>query len=110
MMAIISIIFESNQIEHIKEASNITWLIVLYMVFGASFSAHGLWCYLLTKVSIDKLAPTTLLVPLFGVIAGVLILDEKLSSPMILGGVIMIIGVAIILVRKPKTVESPIDS
>lgn len=50
--------------------------------------------------------PFTLLVPVLGIIFGILFLDEKLNWQLILGGLITIAGVAIIVLRGSKSVTA----
>ena len=109
MTAIISLFTETRQLESIASASNTIWLLMIYMVIAVSIGAHGLWCYLLSRMSIGHLAPTTLMVPLFGVLGGVMFLGELFSLQIAIGGTLIIIGVAIILLRRPKTVVVDID-
>jgi O-acetylserine/cysteine efflux transporter len=48
--------------------------------------------------------PFTLLVPVFGVLSGVVFFDDRLTLPMLIGGLGTILGVAIIVVRRPRVV------
>ena len=107
--AVVALLFESNQLDSIAHASATSWMVLLYMVVGASFGAHALWYYLISKVRVEELAPTTLMVPFFGVMGGVLLLNEPLSFEMVVGGIILIVGVAVVLIRRPKMLEKDID-
>ena len=51
--------------------------------------------------------PFMLLVPLIGVISAVLFLNEPMSVRLIMGGALTVLGVAIIIVRRPETAEQP---
>jgi O-acetylserine/cysteine efflux transporter len=54
------------------------------------------------RYSVNQVMPFTLLVPLFGVLSGVVFFGDQLSWPMIIGGVGTILGVAIITIRRPR--------
>jgi O-acetylserine/cysteine efflux transporter len=100
---ILALIFEENHFQTLANADSASWLVVGYMVVVASFGAHAMWYYLIDKVPMDQLAPTTLLIPLFSVIGGVLLLDEHVSVETLIGGAIITLGVAVVLIRRPKT-------
>ena len=71
---------------------------VLVVVVG-----YGVWTWLLRQYEINQAMPITLLVPLVGVLSGVVFLGESLTLPLILGGLLTIVGVGIILIRRPRT-------
>jgi len=78
--------------------SNIALLInALTATFNTS-----LWGYLLKKYSVNRVVPYSLLSPIAGVLASILLLDESLTLAIIIGGVITIIGVAIITLENLK--------
>jgi O-acetylserine/cysteine efflux transporter len=54
------------------------------------------------KYTINQTMPFTLLVPLVGVLSGVLVLGEPVSLTIVIGGVATLGGVAIIVLRRPK--------
>jgi O-acetylserine/cysteine efflux transporter len=54
------------------------------------------------RYSVNQVMPFTLLVPVFGVLSGVVFYDDRLTLPMLIGGVGTILGVAIITIRRPK--------
>ena len=48
----ISLIFENNHLQMVKDSSLSNWISLLYTVFLASIIAHGIWGYLMTTQSI----------------------------------------------------------
>lgn len=109
MMALLSFLFESNQWQMVQTADSRVWFSIVYMAIFASIMAHGLWYYLLTNNPIERVAPVILLVPLFGVLGGLVILDEVFTMATLWGMVLMTAGVGMIVLRRPKTVETDID-
>lgn len=105
MLFITSLVFETGQIEQI---SYVPWLVVLAISFSALIStvvAYGLWYHLLTQCDVSRIAPFNLLVPLFGIGVGQIFYPEHLPVQIIIGGVITLMGVAIIVLRRPRLAE-----
>lgn len=48
--------------------------------------------------------PFMLLVPVFGVLAGAIVLGEPLSPGLVVGGLVTILGVGTIILRRPGLV------
>ncbi len=86
--------------DHLAAAANAQWQAwagIAYMALGATIIGQGFWYRLLARYETNKVMPFTLLVPVLGVLFGVLLLDEVLSLQMVGGGLVTIAGVAIIL-------------
>ena len=80
---------------------------ILYMAVFVSVVSHGLWYMLLHRYPINVAAPFALLTPVFGVLFGVLILDEAFTWFTLAGGLITLAGVAIITIRRPAQAMPP---
>jgi O-acetylserine/cysteine efflux transporter len=74
--------------------------VLAYQILLGS-GAMMLWKNLLGRCPMNRLVPLTLLQPLFGVSAGMLIFAEQLSPLMLLGGGITMLGVGLIVVQRP---------
>jgi O-acetylserine/cysteine efflux transporter len=73
-----------------------------YVLFSALFSSligHAGIAYLLQRYPVTTIAPVTLLSPLLAVGFSVWLLDNPLTPLMILGGLVTLVGVAIITLR-----------
>jgi O-acetylserine/cysteine efflux transporter len=99
-MALLSYLFETGQIEAIKNASMESWIAILHMGIIVSIVGHGLWYQLVPKYQTNQTMPFTLLIPVFGVSFGVVLLGETLSWYILAGGLVTIAGVAIIVFRR----------
>jgi len=106
----LSLLFESNQIEIILSLSWAYWLGLFYLGLAVSVVAHGLWYYLMQHYPIQLIAPFTLLVPVFGVIGGILFLKEPLTIEIIIGTTMMLAGLAVVHIRRPETLQTDIDA
>ena len=97
-----SFIFETGQLEAIKSAGWIVWAAVVYLGLVMTALGYGMWYSLVRNHPVAKVAPFLLLLPVFSMLGGVLFLGEHLTLYTILGGTIIIGGVAFItLERKP---------
>jgi len=103
-LALLSWLLEDGQIGQIRNASWLGWACLLYMAGLATILAYSFWYPLLKHYDLNQTVPYTLLVPVFGVVSGVLVLGEPLEWRITLGGLLTVGGIAVILFRRPKTV------
>ncbi len=98
----ISYLFENGQMELIRNTPlNIAWS-VAYTAFISTIVGYGLWYYLMARYQMTQVAPFSLLVPVFSIAFGNLFFSEMLPMQTLFGGAIAIIGVAVIIIRRPK--------
>ncbi|MBN8520854.1 MAG: EamA family transporter [Alphaproteobacteria bacterium] len=70
-----------------------------YQVFAISLG-HMLWQKLLEKHPVSQVIPWCLLIPVFGVMGGILMLDETFTWNILVGGMMTLAGVGIVMVRR----------
>jgi O-acetylserine/cysteine efflux transporter len=99
-LALLSVIFEDHQIASLAAADGQVWLALLYTVIAASIIAHSLWAGLVRRHELSRIVPFALLAPVISVICATLFLGEPLTPLKIAGGIVTMIGVAIIQVRQ----------
>ncbi len=104
MMVPFSFWLEENQLEAVLTADLYSIGSLLYICLTSIF-AHSLWGYLLARNPIEAIAPLTLFVPVIGVFAGILLLGEVVTESIIWGTILMIIGVAFVVIRRPNIVD-----
>ncbi|MDH2391677.1 EamA family transporter [Streptomyces sp. HNM0663] len=68
---------------------------VVYVAWGATVFGFGAWGYLLRRYQASSVAPYSLLVPVFGMSAAALVLDESVSPLGWAAAVLLIAGVAV---------------
>ena len=75
-----SLIFEGENliINSITQASIIGWSVVLWQTIGNTLIGYGLWNYLLKRYSASAVTPWALMVPVFGMAASAIFLDEPM--------------------------------
>ncbi|WP_245539457.1 DMT family transporter [Thiofilum flexile] len=69
---------------------------LLFQVIIVSFFSYLAWFALLKKYIVSQLGVFSFMTPLFGVIAGVLILNEPLEANFIFGALLVIIGILLV--------------
>jgi O-acetylserine/cysteine efflux transporter len=97
----------------IHSLSHLSWKTLgslLFIAYGSTWLAYGLWNHLLRIYSISMVIPFTLLVPFFGIISGHILFNEPIqnwkiqATWLILGGLIInILGSRFMLRRQQKT-------
>jgi len=106
-LLVISLIFEDNHIAAIRSADWVVWGAVIYLGLIMTALGYAFWYSLIRRHPVSLVAPFLLLLPVFIVCGGVLFLGESLTSLILLGGVVVIAGVAFILFeRAPAVAEA----
>lgn len=103
-MLIASLIIEDGQWQAITTASLVDWSIIFYLAFIMTVIGYSVWYHLLSSVDVSQVSPFLMLLPITSIIAGMVLLDEKLTLSMIIGGIMIMMGVASTLInwRWPK--------
>ncbi|MDT8421367.1 MAG: EamA family transporter [Desulfuromonadales bacterium] len=112
-LLLVSMFLETGQLAALQNASLTAWGALAYIVLMATITGYGLWYYLVGKHDVTKVVPFNLLVPVIGVLSGVLLMGDELKLAQMTGGFVTLIGVAIIQLRwrvRSKTSELPARS
>ena len=96
---IMSAIFETGQIMAIQNANHTVWLTVIYLGLVMTCFGYYLWNTLIRRHDVGTVAPFLLLLPLFSLMGGMLFLGEEPTADKLLGGVVILLGVAIITIN-----------
>ncbi|MCP4318962.1 MAG: EamA family transporter [Hyphomicrobiales bacterium] len=99
---VMSLIFEGNHLASIKSADWFVWSAVLYLGLIMTVVGYGMWYSLVRKHPVSVVAPFLLMLPVFSVAGGVLFLDERLTTQVMIGGAVVISGVGFILFERPR--------
>lgn len=98
---LLTLIFQPEEFGRALEAGWIGWGAIFYTAFGASLIGHVGMYYLLQRYEVSLVSPITLLAPVFGVFFGVTIWGDELSTRIVIGGAMTLIGVLAIALRRP---------
>lgn len=82
-----------------------TWIALLVLSVVSWGLAMVLWMYLLTRLDVSQASVSVYLLPFFGVLISSLTLKERITSTMILGGAVTLVGT--ILVTSTETTSGP---
>ncbi|BCJ45463.1 EamA family transporter [Actinoplanes ianthinogenes] len=83
-------------------------LALLYIALLATLAGFGAWGYLIRKHGAATVAPFSMLVPFFGIASAALILGEPVHAIDVAGGVLVVGGVLLGLVRSRPAVHEPL--
>jgi len=92
-----SVILERNQMSQLAAASVGDWVGLVTIALAGFAGGYILWYKLLVRNRIDQLLPFTLLMPPIGVATGVLWFGEPLRSSLLAGGMVILLGLAIVV-------------
>jgi O-acetylserine/cysteine efflux transporter len=106
LILIFSVIFESGQLAAIRNAHWDAWGALAFNILGASLLAHTGYFYLVHKYPVTSVSPLTVLSPLFGVLFGVTLLGDQLTTRIVVGGAMTLIGVFIIALRETQIADT----
>lgn len=101
-LLVATLVLESNHIELLETMPMTAGVAILYSAIISTIVAYGLWYHLLRLYPVSQVTPFSLLIPFIGIGLAVTMLGETLSADMILGACVTMVGVAMIVFRKPK--------
>ncbi len=100
-MLVGSFLFEDGQWEALTHATWIGWGSVAYLGLIMTVAGYGVWFTVLRRNPVSHVMPVLLLLPVFTIAFSVLLLGERPSMGVLLGGVVVLTGVAMIVFAKP---------
>ena len=107
ILSCFSLLFESDHIAKITQASWSAWAGLFYTAFCANLIAYGLFYYLLRFYEVSLLALLLTLVPVFAVILGVQIYGDILTERIMIGGLTILLGTLVIIERNKEKKQIP---
>lgn len=96
---LLSAIFERGQMAALASAGWAGWGAVAYTALVSSLVAYSLWYRLIARLPMNQVVPFTLLAPVISVVAGVGLLGDPFGWHKMAGGVLTVLGVALIQLR-----------
>jgi len=98
----LSFVFENGQGLAVATAGWMQWGAVVYLGLVMTAFGYGLWNTLLRRHPVSVVVPFLLLMPVFSIAGAIVFLGETLTRNVVLGGLVVLAGVAIILAERPK--------
>ena len=110
-VAIASWVLERGQIEAIMHASLRGWGTVFFLALGGTIIGWGGISYLLKRYPVSRVTPIALAIPVVGISAAVILLDEPLTYLRLVAALLTVIGVAIVMFAPARrTTAPPVES
>ena len=101
ILILLSNLLDGNSIQYIESASIKSWLIALYLGFFMQPVTYGCFYYVLKKNPLYRVLPiVTMGIPLTGLLAAILLLNENPTTELYIGGLIILLGVILIVYTK----------
>jgi O-acetylserine/cysteine efflux transporter len=106
---IASLLLERDQLSQLASAGVGDWVGLVILALVGFAGGYILWYHLLVRNRIDQLLPFTLLMPPIGVATGVLWFEEPLRSSLIAGGMVILLGLAVVVwpTRRRAVAQGP---
>ncbi len=102
-LLLMSLLLEQGQMEALRSAGWFDFALPVYSAIGASLVGHGIVYYLLTRYPVSLITPLLLLAPVLAVLLGVLFWGDQPTWKLLLGGLMTLIGVAVVTTKTPKS-------
>jgi O-acetylserine/cysteine efflux transporter len=106
----LSVVFESGQWSALRSLTPLGIGTILYTSLIASLLCFGFWAFLVQHYSPNRVAPFSLLVPIFGLLFSVILLEDSLSQVEIIGAALVFSGLCLTILtphRKQSTSSYP---
>ncbi len=94
---------EEGQVESLRNVDLTGAAAVLYSALLASLFAHTAYFAMVHRYPMSRVAPLTVMAPIFSVAFAILFLGDVLDWRMVIGGVMTLSGVAVIVMRESKS-------
>jgi O-acetylserine/cysteine efflux transporter len=101
---VMSAFFETGQLQAIQSAGWVVWSTVAYLGLIMTALGYYMWYTLIRRIPVSEAAPYLLTLPLFSMAGGRFFLGEIATIQTLLGGGIIISGIALIVFEPIKKV------
>ena len=111
-LTLLAIVFESPSLEMLQGIPLVDYWTPVYSAVGATIIGHGSFYWLLQRYPISQVSPFITLSTLFAIGFGVLLLADQLTTRILVGGALTLIGVTVIARRNaakdtPSSIRVP---
>ncbi|MBS0374872.1 MAG: DMT family transporter [Proteobacteria bacterium] len=93
---------EAGQGAAVATAGAREWAALGYTALGSSLIAHTGYYWLISRYPVTAVSPLTTLSPVVSVALGVWLLDDAITTRLVVGGLLTLVGVTIIARRDPN--------
>ena len=105
-MLLASLLLDGNPLPVIAEAPVSAWLTVLYLGLVMTVIGYSAWYYVLARYPVPVVMPLLLLLPVAAILGAVSWLGEVPDSMVLVGGAVVIAGVAMVIIEPAQLLAS----
>ena len=95
-LALATLVVESGQWQSVMTAGWVEWSMLAFVGVVGFYLAYLCWYTLLNQTRMDEAAPFILLMPVVGIVTAYFLLGETISFAQVLGGAVILFGLAIV--------------
>jgi O-acetylserine/cysteine efflux transporter len=99
-MIAMSLLFEHGQLHTLGDVPPSAWAAVPAITLVGFAAPYAIWYWLLMRHRVDELLPFVLLMPIVSIVVATTQLGEPLPPTLLVGGAILIAGLAVIVFRR----------
>jgi len=101
-----ALLFEHDRIASLTAVPPVAWAAVFGIAIFGFALPYAIWYWLLMRHRVDELTPFLLLMPVFGVLVAAYQLHEPLPTTLLVGGAVIILGLAVIVIKRRQPAAS----
>jgi O-acetylserine/cysteine efflux transporter len=105
-LLIVSFFLESGQWTAFANATVIGWSALLFTALASSLIAHTMMFHLIANYPVTSVSPVNVLSCVFSIICGVIWFGDQLTTRILVGGGLALVGVVIVAMRDKKMVDT----
>jgi O-acetylserine/cysteine efflux transporter len=109
-LLVASLIVEHDQVAALAAAGWQVWATVLYLGLVMTALGYSCWYHVLGRYEVNRVAPFLLLTPVTSVLGGAFLLGEPLTPTILVGGAVVIAGVALLVIERRPAVAAPMPA
>jgi O-acetylserine/cysteine efflux transporter len=95
-LALATLLFEHGQWQSVVTATWLQWSMLGFVAVVGFYFAYLSWFTLLKQCRLDEASPFLLLMPVVGIVTAALVLGESVSLAQLVGGAVILLGLAIV--------------
>jgi O-acetylserine/cysteine efflux transporter len=99
-MIVMSLLFEHSQLHTLADVPLGAWAAVPVITLSGFALPYAIWYWLLMRHRVDELLPFVILMPIVSIVVTATLLGEPLPPTLLLGGAVIIAGLAVIVFRR----------
>jgi O-acetylserine/cysteine efflux transporter len=105
-MLVGSLIFETGQLDALVNATWVGWGSVLYLGLIMTAVGYGIWYTVLARNPVSHVMPVLLILPVLTIGFSMLLLGERPSQGVLIGGFVVLCGVSLIVFARSRPAET----